>query len=67
MGGLSSFAAPSPGGPLVLMFSDDLEATASAVEQAGGAVTHGPCEFPGGRRFHFTDPSGNELGVWSKA
>ncbi len=67
VGGLSSFATPSPGGPLVLLFSDDLDATASAVEQAGGAVTNGPYEFPGGRRFHFTDPSGNELGVWSKA
>jgi predicted enzyme related to lactoylglutathione lyase len=39
----------------------------TAVEQAGGTVTEGPYEFPGGRRFHFTDPSGNELGVWAKA
>ncbi|GAB3106519.1 hypothetical protein GCM10027055_00930 [Janibacter alkaliphilus] len=36
-----------------------------AVRQAGGTVTDGPYEFPGGRRFHFHDPAGNELGVWS--
>jgi predicted enzyme related to lactoylglutathione lyase len=67
VGGLSTFATPSPGGPLVLLFSDDLDATAAAVEQAGGSIINGPYEFPGGRRFQFTDPSGNELGVWSKA
>jgi predicted enzyme related to lactoylglutathione lyase len=56
-----------PGGPLVLLYSDDLEATAAAVDSAGGTVTDGPYEFPGGRRFHFTDPSGNQLGVWASA
>ncbi|WP_199539257.1 VOC family protein [Desertihabitans brevis] len=55
-----------PGGPLVLLYSDDLEATAEAVVAAGGAVVRGPYPFPGGRRLHFTDPSGNELGVWSE-
>ena len=34
-------------------------------ERAGGEVVEGPYEFPGGRRFHFTDPAGNELGVWA--
>jgi predicted enzyme related to lactoylglutathione lyase len=56
-----------PGGPLVLLFSADLDATAEAVTRAGGQVVNGPYEFPGGRRFHFTDPSGNELGVWSQS
>nr|WP_296776023.1 VOC family protein [Rhodococcus sp. (in: high G+C Gram-positive bacteria)] len=56
---------PAPGGPLVLLFSDDLDATVEAVTAAGGVVVNGPYEFPGGRRFHFTDPSGNELGVWA--
>ena len=56
-----------PGGPLVLLYSDDLDATVEAVRQAGGTVTNGPYEFPGGRRFHFTDPGGNELGVWATA
>jgi predicted enzyme related to lactoylglutathione lyase len=52
---------------LVLLFSTDLDASAAAVTAAGGQVIYGPYEFPGGRRFHFTDPSGNELGVWAEA
>jgi uncharacterized protein len=65
VGGITPLSDPGRGGPLVLLYSDDLDATAAAVEKAGGAVTNGPYEFPGGRRFHFTDPSGNELGVWA--
>lgn len=53
--------------PLVLLFSRDLDATLSAVQAAGGTVLAGPYEFPGGRRFHFADPHGNELAVWSEA
>lgn len=64
---LSETVATTRGGPLVLMYSDDLDATLAAVVAAGGAVVEGPYEFPGGRRFHFTDPSGNELGVWASA
>ncbi|MGQ4271739.1 VOC family protein [Nocardiopsis changdeensis] len=55
------------GGPLVLLFSDDLDATAAAVERAGGRILAGPYAFPGGRRFHFADPAGNELGVWAES
>ncbi|UZN02778.1 VOC family protein [Cellulomonas sp. S1-8] len=55
----------APGGPLVLLYSADLEASVAAVLAAGGTVTAGPYDFPGGRRFHFRDPSGNELGVWA--
>ena len=65
VGGINPAGDPGPGGPLVLLYSDDLDATVEAVKQAGGTVTNGPYEFPGGRRFHFTDPSGNELGVWA--
>ncbi|MBT2517634.1 hypothetical protein J7E29_09340 [Streptomyces sp. ISL-90] len=54
------------GGPLVLLYSDDLDITAAAVTDAGGEIVNGPYEFPGGRRFHFVDPSGNELGVWAQ-
>jgi predicted enzyme related to lactoylglutathione lyase len=54
------------GGPLVLLYSDDLDTTLRAVGASGGTVTEGPFDFPGGRRFHFTDPSGNQLGVWSE-
>lgn len=57
--------SPKPGGPLVLLYSADLDASAAAVTAAGGRIVNGPYEFPGGRRFHFTDPSGNELGVWA--
>lgn len=55
------------GGPFVLLYSADLDATLDAVTRAGGTVVDGPYAFPGGRRFHFLDPSGNELGVWSES
>ncbi|MFI5956375.1 VOC family protein [Cryptosporangium sp. NPDC051539] len=67
VGGLAAGDAVRPGGPLVLLFSTDLDRSAEAVEKAGGQVVNGPYEFPGGRRFHFADPSGNELGVWAEA
>jgi predicted enzyme related to lactoylglutathione lyase len=67
VGGLRADAqGPRAGGPLVLLFSDDLDRSVAAVEAAGGQVTEGPYPFPGGRRFHFRDTSGNELGVWSE-
>lgn len=52
-------------GPLVILYSDDLEASVKAVANAGGKICKQPFPFPGGRRFHFADPSGNELAVWS--
>jgi predicted enzyme related to lactoylglutathione lyase len=67
VGGLAAGGSPGPGGSLVLLYSDDLEATVAAVEAAGGTVTEGPYDFPCGRRFLFTDNSGNVLGVWSGA
>ena len=67
VGGLREGAGVRAGGPLVLLFSADLEESARAVRDAGGRVVEGPYDFPGGRRFHFTDPSGNELGVWAEA
>lgn len=66
VGGLSvSEELRPPGGPFVILYSKDLEATAQAIQDNGGRITVEPYSFPGGRRFHFTDPSGNELGVWS--
>lgn len=53
--------------PLILLYSTDLDATLRSVTAAGGEIVDGPYEFPGGRRFHFTDPSGNELAVWAHA
>ncbi|HET9974986.1 MAG TPA: VOC family protein [Streptosporangiaceae bacterium] len=60
-------AADGPAQPLVLIYSDDLDNTLRSVVTAGGTVLAGPDDFPGGRRFHFADPSGNELGVWGPA
>ena len=65
VGGLRAGKDAKPGGPLVLLYSADLDQSVEAVRNAGGRVVNGPYAFPGGRRFHFTDPSGNELGVWS--
>ena len=67
VGGLSKGERVGAGGPLVLLYSADLEGSVVAVQRAGGQVVQGPYGFPGGRRFHFTDPSGNELGVWAEA
>lgn len=57
---------PAPGGALVVLYSKDLAATQAAVEAAGGEVVRPVFEFPGGRRFHFTDQDGYELAVWSE-
>jgi predicted enzyme related to lactoylglutathione lyase len=53
------------GGPLVVIYSTNLEAIQGAVKKAGGEIAKGVFPFPGGRRFHFNDPNGNELAVWS--
>jgi len=53
------------GGPLIVLYSKDLEKTASKVEEIGGKISKEIFSFPGGRRFQFIDPSGNELAVWS--
>jgi predicted enzyme related to lactoylglutathione lyase len=52
------------GSPLVLVISEDLDSSRRAVESAGGELVEGPFDYPGGRRFHFRDPSGNVLGVF---
>ncbi|MEL6895148.1 MAG: VOC family protein [Planctomycetota bacterium] len=65
MGGICLVDSLSSGGPLVILFSNDLQQTQAAVEAADGEISTPIFEFPGGRRFHFKDPSGNELAVWS--
>jgi uncharacterized protein len=52
--------------PLVVIYADDLEAARDAVTASGGTLRHDIYAFPGGRRFHFVDPAGNELAVWSE-
>ena len=51
---------------LVVLYSDDLESTQERVIEAGGSIVKEIFSFPGGRRFHFVEPSGNELAVWSE-
>lgn len=53
-------------GPLVVLYVTDLAAAERRVVDAGGRITKPVFSFPGGRRFHFTDPSGNELAIWSE-
>jgi predicted enzyme related to lactoylglutathione lyase len=53
------------GASLTVFYSDNLHATQQKVEQAGGQIEQAIFDFPGGSRFHFTEPSGNEFAVWS--
>ncbi|MGN7954709.1 VOC family protein [Agrobacterium tumefaciens] len=66
-GGFTTTAPVSAnGGPLVILYAADIEDAQRRVEAAGGQISVALFEFPGGRRFHFTDPDGYELAVWSK-
>lgn len=65
-GGVRGGERPQPGSTIVILYADDLDAAEKAVVKAGGAIT-ARHDFPGGRRFHFTDTSGNSLSVWTKA
>lgn len=60
-------ASTENGSALVVFYSTDLERTQAAVVDAGGVVVKPIFAFPGGRRFHFVEPSGNEYAVWSDA
>jgi hypothetical protein len=51
--------------PLVILYAHDLEAMEAKVKAAGGTIIRPIFAFPGGRRFHFRDPAGNELGVFT--
>ncbi len=53
------------GAALLVFYSNNIEETLSKVENSGGVVVEAIFEFPGGCRFHFTEPSGNEFAVWS--
>lgn len=57
--------APDLPSALVVIYATDLEAALDRVTKAGGSITRPIFSFPGGRRFHFKDPVGNELAVWS--
>jgi predicted enzyme related to lactoylglutathione lyase len=64
-GGLTIAGAETSGGPLVILYADDLEATQARLEHLGAKIIRPTFAFPGGRRFHFLDPDGHELAVWS--
>ena len=64
-GGLRRAERAERGGALIVLFAVDLADAERRVRDAGGTIVTPPFSFPGGRRFHFTDPSGNELAVWT--
>ncbi len=53
------------GSTLIVFYSKTLEATQEKIEMSGGSIIKAIFSFPGGRRFHFCDPNGNEYAVWS--
>jgi hypothetical protein len=55
------------GSALIVFYSKELEQTQEKIEAAGGSIIKPIFSFPGGRRFHFGDPNGNEYAVWSDA
>jgi predicted enzyme related to lactoylglutathione lyase len=64
-GGMSSGETSASGAPLVILYASKLEEAQQRVEKAGGKIVKPIFSFPGGRRFHFADPAGNELAIWS--
>ena len=65
-GGFQANDAAASHKPLVVLYAQDLEACLAAVQTGGGKIVREIFAFPGGRRFHFADPAGNELAVWSE-
>jgi uncharacterized protein len=59
-------ASTDKGSALIVFYSKELEETQSKIEDAGGSIIKPIFSFPGGRRFHFGDPNGNEYAVWSE-
>ena len=65
-GGFDATAPVQPGGPLVVLYGDDLDDLQKRIEAGGGKIVKPVFEFPGGKRFHFADLDGYELAVWTK-
>lgn len=65
-GGFEYSEEPIVNGVLVVLYHDNLEEIQQEVEAAGGIITVPTFSFPGGRRFQFIDPSGNELAIWTE-
>ena len=64
-GGFELTINPIVNGALIVLYDDNLDEIQSEIINAEGKISKATFEFPGGKRFHFLDPSGNELAVWS--
>ena len=64
-GGLALVDSITPGGPMVILYSNDLAASRDAVLATGTVLTKDIYSFPGGQRFEFTDPGGTSMAVWT--
>ena len=65
-GGFAGAGKPrGAGGPLVILYANDLSDIQRRIEAAGGRIVKAAYDFPGGRRFHFADRDGYELAVWT--
>lgn len=60
-------ASAAQGSALIVFYSEDLEATLEKIKKYKGKIVQDIFSFPGGRRFHFSDPSDNEFAVWSES
>jgi len=59
-------ASTENGSALIVLYSKDLEQIEKQIVNSGGSILKPVFSFPGGRRFHFSDPNGNEYAVWSE-
>ena len=64
-GGFNAELKVAEGGPLVVLYANDLDSMDAKIVEAGAEIINRH-DFPGGRRFHFRDPNGNEIAVWTK-
>lgn len=65
-GGFERSEEPIVNGALIVLYHDDLEKIKSKLEGMGATISVDIFSFPGGRRFHFLDPAGNELAIWTE-
>lgn len=65
-GGFEKTEDPIVNGVLIVLYHNDLENIKNKITEAGGKISKDIFSFPGGKRFHFLDPAGNELAVWSE-
>ncbi len=65
-GGFEKSEAPIVNGALIVLYHNNLMEVKNKIIEAGGKISKDIFPFPGGKRFHFLDPAGNELAVWSE-